>query len=104
MRIGILGATGPAGRGLAARLADVGHDVIAGSRERAKAEAVVADLRERWGDRVASLRPGDNAEACDAEVVVVAVTVLPRTVTTVRQEVAVVRRGVENWLSTTTRW
>ncbi|MFM7272177.1 MAG: NADPH-dependent F420 reductase [Actinomycetes bacterium] len=73
MRIGILGATGPAGRGLAARLADVGHDVIAGSRERAKAEAVVADLRERWGDRVASLRPGDNAEACDAEVVVVAV-------------------------------
>ena len=73
MRIGILGATGPAGRGLAARLADVGHDVIAGSRDAAKAEAVVAELREQWGDRVARLTPGDNADACDADVVVVAV-------------------------------
>ena len=73
MRIGILGATGPAGRGLAARLADVGHDVIAGSREAAKAEAVVAELREKWGERVARLTPGDNADACDADVVVVAV-------------------------------
>ncbi|MFM7615937.1 MAG: NADPH-dependent F420 reductase [Actinomycetes bacterium] len=73
MRIGILGATGPAGRGLAARLADVGHDVIAGSREAARAEAVVAELREKWGERVARLTPGDNADACDADVVVVAV-------------------------------
>jgi len=73
VRIGILGATGPAGRGLAARLADVGHDVIAGSRDAAKAEAVVAELRAQWGDRVARLTPGDNAAACDADVVVVAV-------------------------------
>ena len=33
MKIGVLGATGPAGKGLAARLADVGHEVLAGSRE-----------------------------------------------------------------------
>ena len=55
MKIGVLGATGPAGKGLAARLADVGHEVLAGSRERAKAEAVVDELQERWGDRVAGI-------------------------------------------------
>ena len=38
VKIGVLGATGPAGRGLAARLSDVGYDVLAGSRERVKAE------------------------------------------------------------------
>ena len=53
MRIGILGATGPAGRGLAARLASVGHEVLFGSREAAKAESGVAALVETWGDRVA---------------------------------------------------
>jgi NADPH-dependent F420 reductase len=73
VKIGVLGATGPAGRGLAARLADGGHDVLAGSRERAKAETVVGELREKWGDRVASITPVDNAAACDAELVVVAV-------------------------------
>ncbi len=73
MRIGVLGATGPAGRGLAARLADCGHDVLAGSRERAKAEAAVAALQERWGDRLARITPANNVQACDAEVVVLAV-------------------------------
>ena len=34
VKIGVLGATGPAGKGLAARLADVGHEVLVGSRER----------------------------------------------------------------------
>lgn len=74
MRIGILGATGPAGRGLAARLASVGHEVMCGSRDAAKAEAKVQELREEWGDRVASLVPCDNAGACDAPVVILAVT------------------------------
>lgn len=73
MRIGILGATGPAGRGLAARLASVGHDVLFGSRESAKAEKSVAGLRDEWGDRVERLVATDNAGACDAPVVIVAV-------------------------------
>lgn len=73
MKIGVLGATGPAGKGLAARLADVGHEVLAGSRERSKAETVVAELREQWGERVAGITPTDNQGACDAEVVVLAV-------------------------------
>ena len=73
MKIGVLGATGPAGRGLAARLSDVGYDVLAGSRERVKAEAVVAELREQWGGRVSRITPANNQAACDADVVVLAV-------------------------------
>ncbi len=73
MKIGVLGATGPAGKGLAARLADVGHEVLAGSRDRAKAEVVVDELRERWGDRCAGITGVDNRSACDAPVVVLAV-------------------------------
>lgn len=74
MEIGILGATGPAGRGLAARLASVGHGVRFGSRDVAKAEVAVEELRERWGERVDGLIPTDNAGACDAQVVVLAVS------------------------------
>src|SRR5438552_12979415 len=74
MRIGILGATGPAGSGLAARLADAGHEVLFGSRAVDKAKQSVADLSAKWGDRVASLHPCDNAWACDAPIVILAVS------------------------------
>jgi NADPH-dependent F420 reductase len=75
MEIGVLGGTGPAGRGLAARLADAGFDVIAGSRDETKASSVVDELRHRWGSRVAKLRPGTNATAAGArDVVVIATT------------------------------
>jgi 8-hydroxy-5-deazaflavin:NADPH oxidoreductase len=73
MRIGVMGATGPAGGALAARLAGLGHEVVAGSRDRARAEAAVAALRERWGERVRRLVPGDNAEAAGADLVAVGV-------------------------------
>jgi NADPH-dependent F420 reductase len=73
MRIGILGATGPAGSGLGARLASVGCEVLFGSRSAEKAVAGVAELRGRWGDRVDGLVPTTNAGACDAPVVILAV-------------------------------
>jgi 8-hydroxy-5-deazaflavin:NADPH oxidoreductase len=73
MRIGILGATGPAGSGLAARLADAGHEVLFGSRAVDKAKQHVAELSAKWGDRVAGLHPCDNAWACDAPIVILAV-------------------------------
>ena len=73
MQIGVLGATGPEGRGFAARLAGLGHEVIAGSRDAARAEAAVAKLRERWGERVSGLKAGVNADAAAADLVVVAV-------------------------------
>ena len=73
MRIGILGATGPAGSGLAARLASVGHEVLFGSRAVDKAKHAVDELQVKWGDRVSGLIPCDNAWACDAPVVILAV-------------------------------
>ncbi len=73
MEIGVLGATGPAGGALAARLASLGHDVVTGSRDPARAAAAVTALRERWGDRVRSLQPGSNADAADADLVAVGV-------------------------------
>lgn len=72
MTIGVLGATGPAGRGLASRLASVGHVVLAGSREESRAEAVVSELRDEWGPRVDSLSAGTNARAAEADLVVIA--------------------------------
>ena len=44
MRIGILGGTGPAGRGLAVRLAAAGDEVVIGSRDADRAAAVAAGL------------------------------------------------------------
>lgn len=72
MNIGVMGATGPAGGGLAARLASLGYEVIAGSRDPARAEAAVAKLRGQWGDRVSGLKAGGNADAAAADLVVVA--------------------------------
>lgn len=82
MKIGILGATGPAGRGLAARLASVGLRVYAGSRDQAKAEATVRQLQERWGDRMNRIEPVLNAQAAEIADVVVLGTSAKSTVAT----------------------
>jgi 8-hydroxy-5-deazaflavin:NADPH oxidoreductase len=69
--IGILGGTGPQGRGLGARWAKAGHVVHIGSRTREKAEAAVADVVGRIGPDH-DVRAGTNAEvAAAAEIVVV---------------------------------
>jgi len=68
----VLGGTGPAGRGIAARLASVGHEVVVGSRDRERAQHVVDELRERWGERVAGLAAGTNDDAASADLVVLA--------------------------------
>lgn len=72
MEIGLLGATGPAGRALAARLAAVGHDVVLGSRSKYRAMEVRDEIMERWPDRDLAIRAADNAGAADAEAVVIA--------------------------------
>lgn len=75
MQIGVLGGTGPAGRGLAARLASLGHHVVLGSRGQDRAVAVVEELADEWGSRVASLVGGANEVAAAApDLVVVATT------------------------------
>jgi 8-hydroxy-5-deazaflavin:NADPH oxidoreductase len=85
VKIGILGATGPAGRGLIARLADNGFSVVAGSRELAKATAVVEAKREKWKERVAGITPALNAEAAAEGDLVVLATTWEGTVPTARE-------------------
>lgn len=72
MRIGVLGATGPAGSGLAVRLASVGYDVVIGSRSKYRAMEVADRLLARWPDRDLSIEASDNEGAADADVVVIA--------------------------------
>jgi len=72
VKIGVLGATGPAGGGLAARLASVGYEVIVGSRSKYRAMEARDHLLEKWPDRQLPVDFGDNATAAGAEVVVLA--------------------------------
>jgi NADPH-dependent F420 reductase len=72
VHIGVLGGTGPAGRGLAARLASVGQDVTIGSRSVDRAKEMCDELAHRWPHHDLKLSAGDNATAADADVVVVA--------------------------------
>jgi NADPH-dependent F420 reductase len=73
MHVGILGGTGPAGRGLAVRLSAAGVDVTVGSRDEDRATQVAADLAGRWGGRLGGRVGGAaNAGAASADLVVVA--------------------------------
>ena len=72
MHIGILGGTGPAGRGLATRLAAAGLTVTIGSREAERADAVVREVVAAWPEQALDIRGAENAGAAAAEVVVVA--------------------------------
>jgi 8-hydroxy-5-deazaflavin:NADPH oxidoreductase len=72
VRIGILGATGPAGSGLAARLASVGFEVVVGSRSRYKAMEVSDKLKERWSNLDLDIAAADNFGAAEADLVVIA--------------------------------
>ncbi|MGC2175595.1 MAG: NADPH-dependent F420 reductase [Acidimicrobiales bacterium] len=67
--VGVLGGTGPAGRGVAIRLASAGYDVILGSRDALRAEEIATTLLAR-GDGV--IRGATNDVAADAEIVIVA--------------------------------
>ncbi|SDJ46107.1 reduced coenzyme F420:NADP oxidoreductase [Actinokineospora alba] len=72
LKVGVLGGTGPQGRGLALRWARAGISVVLGSRSAERAEAAAAELRELAGvDTITGL---DNAAcAATADVVLVAV-------------------------------
>jgi NADPH-dependent F420 reductase len=70
--VGILGGTGPAGRGVALRLAEAGVRVTIGSRDEERAAGVVADLMARWPGRNLEVHGAGNVVAADAELVVVA--------------------------------
>ena len=67
--VGILGGTGPAGRGVAVRLASAGYDVVLGSRDAERAALVAAGLISRG---TGSVSGASNDEAAGCAVVVVA--------------------------------
>ena len=73
MDLGILGGTGPAGRGLALRLAAAGMAVGLGSRDPDRAAQVAAEAVAKWPGRLTGSVAGvANAKAAEAPVVVVA--------------------------------
>ena len=68
MRVGILGGTGPQGRGLTRRFAAAGHEVVIGSRAAERAKEVAAEYA-----LVGSVTGATNADAAQADLVVVTV-------------------------------
>ncbi|HEV3268475.1 MAG TPA: NADPH-dependent F420 reductase [Acidimicrobiales bacterium] len=66
--VGILGGTGPAGRGVAIRLASAGYDVVIGSRDDARAQEVASTLHPR-GEGSVRGASNEGAAACDLVVV-----------------------------------
>jgi 8-hydroxy-5-deazaflavin:NADPH oxidoreductase len=69
VKVGILGGTGPQGRGLARRLGAAGHDVLIGSRTTERAERIAAEYPQAEG----RITGGSNSDAAAAELVIVAV-------------------------------
>jgi NADPH-dependent F420 reductase len=72
MRIGILGGTGPAGRGLAVRLAAAGDQVVIGSRDPDRAHTIATELVHRWKDTHLHVAGQSNEDVAACELVVVA--------------------------------
>lgn len=72
MNIGLLGATGPAGSALAARLASVGYQVVLGSRSKYRAWEIRDGIIAQWPDHELDLQAATNAGASEADVVVIA--------------------------------
>ena len=72
MRIGILGGTGPAGRGRAVRLASAGDEVVLGSRDADRAASVAGDLVAAWPGHALAISGVSNEDCASADLVVVA--------------------------------
>jgi len=72
MRIGLIGGTGPEGKGLAYRFALAGHEVIVGSRSAERAQEAASEVAEHASS--ANVRGAENIEAArEGEVVVLTV-------------------------------
>lgn len=71
--VGVLGGTGPQGRGLGVRLALAGHHVTLGSRDPDRALAAADELAADHDVPDGMLTGASNGHAADADVVIVAV-------------------------------
>lgn len=54
------------------QFAGIGIEAVVGSRAMERAEEIVAELKQKWGDRNLPLTPGENDAAAAADLVVVA--------------------------------
>jgi len=72
VHVGILGGTGPAGMGLALRLAAAGTQVTIGSRTAARAKEQVDGALERWTGRSLRIDGATNDGAAGGDIVVIA--------------------------------
>lgn len=70
--VGVLGGTGPLGRGLGLRLALAGHDVSLGSRSAERGEQAAAELREAH-EGLAISGAGNDEVVASADLVLVCV-------------------------------
>ena len=84
--IGLIGGTGPEGKGLAARFAHAGLEVIIGSRSADRGEDAATEVRGSAGGNV---RGGTNADAARADVVMVTLPYSGQaeTLTALREEI-----------------
>src|ERR1700722_9120812 len=72
VHVGLLGGPVPTVRGAAVRLAVAGIRVTIGSRDAERAATVASEVVARWPDSDLALGGADNAEAAEAELVVLA--------------------------------
>ena len=73
LSVGILGGTGPQGRGLAYRFARAGQRVLIGSRSAERGQHAAEELARQPGVEPSTVDGGDNLYACTADIVIVAI-------------------------------
>jgi NADPH-dependent F420 reductase len=86
--IGLIGGTGPEGRGLAARWARAGLDVVIGSRAAERGDAAGREVSELSGGRVTGGTNADAARAGEVVVVTLQYEGLRETLSALRDEIA----------------
>lgn len=72
MRIGILGGTGPAGSGLAVRLAAIGYEAMIGSRSKYRAMEARDQVIEGTPELAELLGYGDNDTVAECDLIIIA--------------------------------
>ena len=68
MKIGLIGATGPAGKALAARLSSVGYEVTIGSRSKYRALEIRDEIVSAWPEKELKITAAENIDAAKAKI------------------------------------
>jgi NADPH-dependent F420 reductase len=85
--VGILGGTGPAGRGVALRLASAGHDVVLGSRDASRASDIAKSIQAPLAGEITG-SSNEVAAVCDIVVVATPWDSAIATVVALREQLA----------------